>query len=341
MKRLSHPTESPNRTAHLAQARRPIISTDTNWTRTFRRSTSSSSPQEPTRPAPASNKPDSAMADGDAALRALGYKFENDRLVKLDGSPSEFEVKPGDRLYNQTHYEAIGAATTELIVNRLQSEFGLRKETVPIDTAAGEPTSFILMSPDALSSSEPLLLLLPGIAIQVGQWARKIVINESLRRGSMMEYVGRATAAGYNVIIFNSNMNHVENRSIRGSESPEAHVAYVWDTFVKPAAASDIAIVAHSYGGECTARLLESRESEVRDRVRGIAFTDSVHVPRRRGALLQSLAVNWVRSDAPLGKNLGRDGAGVQLFSAGTTSHDQTTVVAADEVFKFLGSRLD
>ena len=35
----------------------------------------------------------------------------------------------------------------------------------------------------------------------------------------------------------------------QGSENPERHFVYVWNHFIKDAAAEDIAIVAHSYGG--------------------------------------------------------------------------------------------
>ncbi|KAI8846516.1 Arb2 domain-containing protein [Chytridium lagenaria] len=187
------------------------------------------------------------------ALQELGYTYANDRLVTVDGKPFEFEVKRGDQAFNQLNYERVGDATTLYIEEMLQSQYGLQKVTIPIDATPNELTSEIYMSPDALTSSKALLVLVPGISIKVGQWARKIVINESLYRGSMFEYIHLGMDAGYNIMVLNSNKNGTTRGVIRGNDHPERHVQYVWTTFLKGCATNTIHFVAHSFGGQCIA----------------------------------------------------------------------------------------
>ncbi|KAI8621362.1 Arb2 domain-containing protein [Chytriomyces sp. MP71] len=281
-------------------------------------------------------------------LHILGYKVANDRLVKLDGNAYEFNVF-GSHAQNQRHYEAIGAAMTNLIVERMQRECGLVAARVPVDVSGSEPTSTVYHSQDALTSDKPLLLLVPGISIDVGQWARKIIINESVSKGSMLTYIHRAHEAGYNVLVLNSNQNHVDNVPIRGNETPEEHVDYVWQHLVLPSTTNHVLAVAHSYGGVCMQTLTDTRSDEIKSKkLIAIALTDSVHRTgypfggsKKSGiSELAHLAVNWIRSESPLGTGDGLDFSGVELRSAGTDQHDQTTVLAIDKVFEFLAERL-
>ena len=62
-----------------------------------------------------------------------------------------------------------------------------------------------------------------------------------------------------------------------GSETPRAHVVYVWDNFVRRSPARNVLIVAHSAGGAGTLHLFRERTGEAVGRCRGVAFTDAVH----------------------------------------------------------------
>ncbi|XP_031441324.2 cotranscriptional regulator FAM172A homolog, partial [Clupea harengus] len=68
-----------------------------------------------------------------------------------------------------------------------------------------------------------------------------------------------------------------EHIPIRENSSPEEHTLYVWDNFVSRAAARNIFIIAHSYGGLSFVELMIQREAEVKNRVCAVAMTDSVH----------------------------------------------------------------
>lgn len=61
------------------------------------------------------------------------------------------------------------------------------------------------------------------------------------------------------------------------SGNPEEHAAYVWNNYILNTSASSIAIVAHSYGGLVTLYLSDKFKNDFENRVKVVAFTDSVH----------------------------------------------------------------
>ncbi|XP_048045130.1 cotranscriptional regulator FAM172A homolog isoform X2 [Megalobrama amblycephala] len=69
----------------------------------------------------------------------------------------------------------------------------------------------------------------------------------------------------------------MEHIPIRENSTPEEHTLYVWDQFISKSLAKNIFIVAHSYGGLSFVNLMIQREAEVKNRVRLVAMTDSVH----------------------------------------------------------------
>lgn len=105
-----------------------------------------------------------------------------------------------------------------------------------------------------------------------------LIINESLEQGTQIPYVEQAIAKGYGVMILNTNDNYqADGKKIPHSSSAEEHARYVWETYISKAEASSIVIVAHSYGGVVTVTLADQMKKEFEQRVKAIAFTDSVH----------------------------------------------------------------
>jgi hypothetical protein len=108
-----------------------------------------------------------------------------------------------------------------------------------------------------------------------------------------------AAAQGLGVLVLNPNHPRAAGRS-------EGHTVAAWDACVTPAAAAHVVAVAHSYGGVCTVALLTARRGAVTDRLRAVAFTDSVHgrsaerMPAAQRDFLVKHCVNWVASDRPL-----------------------------------------
>ncbi|XP_064793928.1 cotranscriptional regulator ARB2A homolog isoform X5 [Oncorhynchus masou masou] len=100
--------------------------------------------------------------------------------------------------------------------------------------------------------------------------------------------------------------SETEQIPIRENGSPEEHVLHVWDHFVSKAAARNVFVVAHSYGGLSLVELMIQREAQVKNRVCAVAMTDSIHNVWHQDAnksiqeWLQQHCRNWVSSPEPL-----------------------------------------
>ncbi|PFX16651.1 protein FAM172A-like [Stylophora pistillata] len=283
-------------------------------------------------------------------LEGFGYKFNEEgklRNIETD-EPFKFEVKEGDRMYNQKHYEALGEVITEYIYHLLEEDVKLKKVTVPVD-AKDEVTSFFFMSEDAMKKDKLMILIHGSGVVRAGQWARRLIINDDLESGTMLPYIKRATQEGYGVFITNGNENYVRRNkyrtAIRGSESPERHFGYVWDNFISQAAAQTIVVVAHSYGGVVIVEGLQNCEG-IMERVKAIAFTDSVHslshqrANKNLRAWMKKHSRNWLSSDLPLDTVIDYEGADCELVSAGTMKHEVTSHAAFNSIFSFFDEKL-
>ena len=106
---------------------------------------------------------------------------------------------------------------------------------------------------------------LPGI------WSRGLLLDRGMH-GSMLALVEGARADGWGVILCDP------NTPSEGNESPEAHMAYVWERLVlASAAASDIAFLAFSNGGKIVKSLLTAHEGTILPRCRALALIESSH----------------------------------------------------------------
>lgn len=103
-------------------------------------------------------------------LEGFGYKFNEEgklRNIETD-EPFKFEVKEGDRMYNQKHYEALGEVITEYIYHLLEEDVKLKKVTVPVDANDDEVTSFFFMSEDAMKKDKLMILIHGSGVVRAG-----------------------------------------------------------------------------------------------------------------------------------------------------------------------------
>eukprot|EP01122_Echinamoeba_exundans_P011601 TRINITY_DN466_c0_g1_i1.p1 TRINITY_DN466_c0_g1~~TRINITY_DN466_c0_g1_i1.p1 ORF type:complete len:351 (+),score=79.49 TRINITY_DN466_c0_g1_i1:678-1730(+) len=226
------------------------------------------------------------------------------------------------------------------------------KEDLPEDYDGALAKCF--MSKDAYTADKLMLIVQGSGSVRAGQWARSLCINQTLYHGTTLPYMHRARERGYAMIINNPNVNYYVDdkgkmQKIPHSDSPEAQLVYLWRKVVSKCAAKDIVIVAHSYGGVATMHLVAdpSTEVDVRDRVRAIAFTDSVHsrmwgfvkMSKKAKRFWGDIARNWTKSDEPLDTDFGIHG-GVPTYSAGHEKHEHTSYACMKSVFRFLDERL-
>ncbi|XP_064481621.1 cotranscriptional regulator ARB2A homolog [Ornithodoros turicata] len=285
-----------------------------------------------------------------STIAEFGYHFNEFGQLRHNktGEPYQFDVRLNNPSYNQKRYEALGELVTEHVYGLLESETKLSKFRIPIDARDGEPSTFIFASDDALTNRNKLLVLIHGSGtVRAGQWSRRLIVNDSLKKGTQLPFIRRALGLGYGVIVLNTNDNfrmHGEvKRAIRESETPEKHARYVWEWFIERSAAKHIAVVAHSYGGVVTVNLMTEFYA-MRDRVFAIALTDSVHsmqhqkVPPWVLQWLVQISRNWVSCPEPLDTplKLMHQSSDIKRVSAGTVIHELTSWSCFASVFEFL-----
>ncbi|XP_061528226.1 cotranscriptional regulator FAM172A homolog isoform X3 [Phycodurus eques] len=124
-------------------------------------------------------------------LEEFEYAFnEHGQLRHMKtGEPFIFNAREDLHRWNQKRYEALGE----------------------VDATVNEPSSFIYLSPNALSNPSKLLVLIQGSGVvRAGQWARRLIINQDLDSGTQIPFIAKAMEEGYSVIVLNPNENYLE-----------------------------------------------------------------------------------------------------------------------------------
>ncbi|XP_078421253.1 cotranscriptional regulator ARB2A homolog isoform X2 [Cetorhinus maximus] len=157
-------------------------------------------------------------------LEEFEYSFNEKgqlRHIKT-GEPYIFNYHEDLHRWNQKRYEALGEIITHCVYELLENECHLKKVYLPVDATEGEPKSFIFMSEDAITNPDKLMVLIHGSGVvRVGQWARRLIINEDLDSGTQIPFIKRAMDEGYGVIVLNTNENYMEvEKSKKQVQSP-------------------------------------------------------------------------------------------------------------------------
>ncbi|XP_076466037.1 cotranscriptional regulator ARB2A-like [Babylonia areolata] len=286
-----------------------------------------------------------------STLEGFGYRFNTKgELVDKSGGKFQFMVKKDDPEYNQRRYVVLGEVVTDHLYGIMENELKLERVPVPVDARVDEPQSFIFRTKDSADNQNMMVLIHGSGAVRAGQWTRKLIINENIDTGSQLPYIRRAIDGGFGVIVMNTNLNEAvvdgKVRKIRGSETPENHGVYVWQHFVQPAKAQNVAVVAHSYGGIVACTIAETFLKDFQRRVFSIVFTDSVHTDGRAlwskpvKDFMKQRAVNYISAVEPLDtrmENIHSDDC--LALSAGTTEHERTSHSCINSAFQFMNRR--
>jgi hypothetical protein len=273
----------------------------------------------------------------------------------------------GFQFRDQAHYDKLADAVLRYVGKLLVDEAGLVPIALPLDATEGEPKTVVFVS-EGIEKAQKVLVVIQGSGrVRVGVWGCALCINKDLDQGTMLPYLRTAAEQGYGVLVLNPNENGTYGRPIRGSETPQRHVAYAWKAVVQgrclPGAVIDV--VAHSNGGMCLIDFLSCADEEsdtqalstdAAARIRRVVFTDSYHdarmlpledlPPAVRSALAdRTRYVNYVPHPAPLGTpvdswiSLGhqmtqRD-KGCQCLSAAVEDHAATNQAVLQAAFEF------
>ncbi|ALC45802.1 CG10038, partial [Drosophila busckii] len=271
------------------------------------------------------------------------------RIDAYTGRPGDkpfiFEISKS-QAENQAHYEKLADQIPEIVYELLERN-GLSRTYIPLGMPPDRST-FIFTS--ALKGCKKLLVLIHGSGyVRAGQWARSLVINNSLDHGTQLPYIQRAQKLGYDIVVTNTNDNDrtIDGQSmpIKGVENAHKHAAYVWKHIVMPAKPESVAIVAHSFGGLVVRDLAEEYSDFFREKVFAIALTDPTisTAPACCKKYFLDVTCNWVSSNKPLDAEVARAHASeyIKCVSAGHPKHEWSSYSAMESVIKFIEDKYE
>jgi len=281
-------------------------------------------------------------------LQALGYEYRGGRLLAV-GKDEGFTFK------DQEHYDALADAVLRYVTSLLESEAQLRPLWLPLGAESGARCP-IYVSEGFDSASKVLLLIQGSGRVRVGVWGCALCINKDLDQGTMLPYLREAADRGYGVIVLNPNLNQVDGQPIPGSETPDRHVAYVWESVLLARCRGDasVDVVAHSNGGRALLYFMADCEAAAK-RIHRLALTDSYHMAPETKALgpegkvlLADRSVNYVPHNAPfgtpveewvtLGNFMTQASKGCPCVSAATPDHASTNQASLKAAFDFFAA---
>ncbi|XP_016959862.2 FAM172 family protein homolog CG10038 [Drosophila biarmipes] len=286
-------------------------------------------------------------------LKKFGYAFNKEGVLrKIDPATGEPGEEPysynvsDDPAENERHYQNLANQIPEIVYELLEKN-GLCRTYIPFDKDPQRST-FVFSQPSKLLQSKKLLVLIHGSGlVNAGQWARSLIINNSLDHGSQLPYVRKAQKLGYDLLITNANdctrFYNGKKNPIKGVETSVEHMKYVWKNIVLPSNPESVAIVAHSYGGCLTLDLVERFSDFFKESVFAIAFTDAaMGSPQAKNRdYLCEVSCDWVASSSPLDTPVSESKKSIRKVSAGHTKHEWTSHSAIDPVFKFIEEKYE
>ena len=280
--------------------------------------------------------------------KLIDYKYnENGELINK---------KTGKKcgMLSKQEYDLVGMYVQKYVENLIIKTFDLNILYVPNKDNNYEKRDEeiaqckILTTKDFKTNPKCLILIQGTGVVRLGQWARSVCINENLNLGTMIPYVDKAIKDNYSVIIMNPNerKDFKTEKKIEEFTTMEKHSVYVYNNIIKNNNnIKEIYIVAHSMGGECTVNiLLNNKEDLIKERIKKIAFTDSVHgesylkLGKEGVKRFREISRNYICSEKPVGtfvRDYTTSYGGVDCYSSGHKKHEYTSGTAIDEIFKY------
>ncbi|KAG2198536.1 hypothetical protein INT47_008640 [Mucor saturninus] len=292
-------------------------------------------------------------------IRDFGYVVKDNgeiRSIHRD-EPYEFDYLPKDRPYNEERYKKFIDLVGDVVEEKLQAApYNFQKVIVPI---GADPTkdvhSYIYMTPNAMTTTGKVIVFIPGNHTRIGQWSRRVMCDESIVTGSMMHITDLVREKGYEVIILNSNGNYwYDNRAwdspkvhcsemtvVPENDNPENHCQYVFHNFIRNVKAEKVAVLAMGWGGHSFTLALNNEFDFIKDRVKAVAMTNSVHARDLiegdgRRAFMFDNCVNWVVSNAKKGETVQDLRFGCTSISSELEIADFTLNTMLDDIMKFI-----
>lgn len=224
------------------------------------------------------------------------------------------------------------SAMVDVIQKHMINELGFIEEFIPNETTPIRCKVF--MSANYKDCKRLLVFVTSSNGVCPGIWSRSLLLKSGINAGSMLPYMQRAMHEGYGILVTNPNANSIVSSSttnnkisvsIEGSETPERHMEYVWDHFIRTSQVRRVFFVGFGYGGVLVKHILDTRGEELIRRNGAIALIESSHKVEDSDAqyvktILAHRSVCWQSSQVDYGMEIVNDAAvrtGCTMFSAG------------------------
>uniref|UniRef100_A0A3B4AIR6 Arb2 domain-containing protein n=1 Tax=Periophthalmus magnuspinnatus TaxID=409849 RepID=A0A3B4AIR6_9GOBI len=265
-------------------------------------------------------------------LEEFEYAFnENGQLRHIrTGEPFVFNAREDLHRWNQKRYEALGEIITQYVYELLETQCNMTRVYLP------EGYGVMVLNPN----DNYLEIEKPDRSSPLGS-------QDELSEERKDDKEGSKKKEFYEKYRNPQKEAETERIPIRDNGSSEDHVLYVWDHFVSRAAAKNVFIIAHSYGGLSFVELMNQREAEVKNKVCAVALTDSAHsiwlqeTTKSTQDWMQQSCCNWVSSPEPLDTPLDSMLPDCPRVSAGTEKHELTSWMSFDSIFRFFNEVLE
>ena len=198
----------------------------------------------------------------------------------------EFEEKP-QQLQKEILAALVSFIQSTLVASGPTGE--CQRIMVPsLEEAVHEDARCPIFCSNGWQEASKLMVLVSSSRVQAGMWSRSCCFDHGLFFGTMLPYIEAAKLHGMAVVILNPYANSITSHDstsfvptvhktrVRMNETPERHVLYAWDRYIRRSSADDMYYVANGYGGVLVQHLLTERD-EARARTRAIALTSSSH----------------------------------------------------------------
>ncbi|GMR42914.1 hypothetical protein PMAYCL1PPCAC_13109, partial [Pristionchus mayeri] len=222
----------------------------------------------------------------------------------------------------QKEYEELGDRIGEKVYEMME-EIGLERRYVE----TGKTRRFYFASP-GFQEKERILVLIHGSGVvKAGQWARRLIINESLDRGTQLPYIKRGLANNWGIVVINYNEKCEGAKDRLQCHFSDEHGLAEWADAITDNVDAEIMVVAHSAGGDVASGAVRRMQLKGDFRVKVVTLTDSWFTESN-----SVFAVNFNTQKEQLNRNY----SGTWQMYSGDDTHEGTSAACINALFAVL-----
>ncbi|KAJ1742682.1 hypothetical protein LPJ79_001236 [Coemansia sp. RSA 1821] len=293
------------------------------------------------------------------SMEDLGYKIDSaDGRVRSIATNETFDYDAiGDKKQAHDMYQKLAVAASRAMLDYLADELQMEAIAVP---SSNEPHCHVYATHQALHK-EKLVVIVVGNGNLAGIWGWNVLVKQGANEGTAIQYIKDCQAQGAGVLVLNPNMNIVApdgvaetynsfigpSTPIRGSETAEEHVGYIWSQLLRDAPVKSIAFITYNTAGIAIVDVLKYDYRRFVEKTACVAFIDSTHTLYELGegalAWLKRGAQQWeTTADADaMDVSTDRVGCSAVLVENTTEFREMTPALCKDSVVEYVLAYLD